>query len=200
MTLNIVLNEIIATDAGPARTPYVYAGRTWYVRDRAVARYDGEIKAAAAQGLMVSAIILLRPPGTSPKWAWIQDAALPDTDPSGMYVMPNFTSRAGVEAYAAVMNFLAERDSRPDGRFGRIHHWIMHNEISAGYYWTNAGEKTLLTYLDLYQKSMRTAYLLARQYDPHAKSLISLDHCWTVRRSASLRRSGFTRSPSRFQP
>ena len=93
--------------------------------------------------------------------------------------MPNFTDRAGVEAYAAAMNFLAERYSRPDSRFGRIHHWIMHNEVDSGFYWTTAGDKSLITYLDLYQKSLRLACLVARQYDANAKPLISLDHCWT---------------------
>ena len=89
---------------------------------------------AAAHGWMVSAIILIRPVHNSPAGAWIRDAAHPDAEPSGMYVMPNFTTRAGVEAYAAAMNFLAERYSRPDGRYGRIHDWIMHNEIGSGFY------------------------------------------------------------------
>jgi hypothetical protein len=94
--------------------------------------------------------------------------------------MPNFTSQAGVNAFAAAMNFLAERYSRPDGQYGRVHHWIMHNEVNSGFYWTNAGTKTLITYLDLYQKSLRVACLLARQYDPNAKPLVSLEHDWTA--------------------
>jgi hypothetical protein len=35
-------------------------------------------------------------------------------------------------------------------------------------------------YLDLYQKSLRAAWLIARQYDPHAKVFISLEHHWTL--------------------
>ncbi len=178
VTLNIVLNDIIVSEPGPGRTPYRYAGKTWYVQDQTVAGHDQNMKIAAANGWMVSAIILIRPIRNSPKGSWIQDAAHPDADPSGAYVMPNFTTRAGTEAFAAAMNFLAERYGRPDGQFGRIHHWIMHNEVNSGFYWTTAGNKSMLTYLDLYQKSMRTAYLIARQYDPHAKPLISLDHHW----------------------
>jgi len=92
--------------------------------------------------------------------------------------MPNVASEDGVEAYAAILNYLAERYSRPDGKFGRIHHWIMHNEVNAGWVWTNAGEKTPLLYMDLYHKSMRLMHLIARQYDPRAQVFISLEHHW----------------------
>jgi hypothetical protein len=179
VTLNIVLNDIIYSEPAPGRSSYAYGGRTWYVADRYVANYDRYMRTAADHGWMVSAIILIQPVRNAPQGAWVRDAAHPEADPSGMYVMPNFTSRAGVDAYAAVMNFLAERYSRPDGKFGRIHHWILHNEINSGFYWTNAGDKTLITYLDLYQKSLRLTLLLTRQYDPHAKPLISLDHYWS---------------------
>lgn len=179
VTLNIVLNEIISTQPASGRSPYDYAGRTWYIDDRIVAGYDRSMKTAAEHGWMVSAIILIAPVGNAPQGAWVRDAAHPDADPSGRFVMPNFTTRAGVDAYAAAMNFVAERYSRPDGKYGRVHSWIMHNEINSGFFWTTAGDKTMLTYLELYQKSMRLACLIARQYDPYAKPFISLDHCWT---------------------
>ncbi|HSU69775.1 MAG TPA: DUF5722 domain-containing protein, partial [Tepidisphaeraceae bacterium] len=179
ITLNIVLNQLLFPTSAPGRTEYRYGDRTWYVADRAVARYDRSLKLAADHGCMVSAIILLSPVRDSPADAWIRLAAHPDADPKAAYVMPNFTTRAGVQAYAAAMNFLAERYSRPDGKFGRIHHWILHNEISSGFYWTSAGDKTLLTYLDLYQKSLRLTCLIARHYDPHTRPLISLEHSWT---------------------
>ena len=181
VTLNIVLNDIMASAPGRGYSPYIHAGKTWYTRDSVVADFDRELKVAANHGWMVSAIILLRTAGNSPAGSWLREAAHPDADSSAAFAMPNFTSRAGVEAYAAAMNFIAERYSRPDGKFGRIHDWIMHNEISSGYYWTSAGDKTLITYLDLYQKSMRLTYLIARQYDANARPLISLDHCWTAR-------------------
>ena len=179
-TMNILLNDIIASTPGPGRSPFSYGGRTWYMEDQVVADYDRNFQAVAKRGLMMSVIILLQPVGAAPLGSWIRDAAHPDADPGGLYVMPNFTTRAGVEAYAAAMNFVAERYSRPDGKYGRIHHYILHNEINTGFYWTNAGAKNIVTYLDLYQKSMRLTHLIARQYDPHAKPLISLDHSWTA--------------------
>ena len=179
VTLNIILNDFFDSEPGPGRTPYNYAGRTWYVNQERLAHYDRDMKIAADRGWMVSAIVLITPVRNSPAGSWIRDAAHPDADPSAIFVLPNFTTREGVNAYAAAMNFVAERYSRPDGKYGRIHHWIMHNEINSGFYWASAGPRKLVTYMDLYQKSMRVAWLIARQYDPHAKAFISLDHCWT---------------------
>lgn len=181
VTLNIIPNELFSADAGPGKTPYQFAGRTWQVNDDAIARLDRDMKLAAERGWMVSAIVLLPPVRQAPAGAWIREAAHPDADPGAAFVMPNFTTRAGANAWAAAMDFLTERYSRPDGGYGRVHHWIMHNEINSGFFWTSAGNKTSITYLDLYQKSMRVASLLARQYDPNAKPFISLDHCWTAR-------------------
>jgi hypothetical protein len=178
-TRNIILNGLLHADAGPGRTAYAYAGRTWYADDRALARLDRDLILAAKLDVMVSAIILITPPAKDAKAdSWSRLAAHPDADAKSPYVMPNFTTRAGVEAYAAAINLLAERYSRPDGAFGRIHHYILHNEVNSGYYWTNAGDKTALTYLDLYQRSLRLTWLIARQYDSHARPLISLDHYW----------------------
>lgn len=90
--------------------------------------------------------------------------------------MPNILSRTGLEAYAATMTYLCERYSSEER--GRIHHWIVHNEIQNGFYWANAGDRRMLSYMNLYQKSMRTVYNIARQYDPHAQVLVSMDHDW----------------------
>ncbi len=178
VTVNVVLNSLMAADPAPGRTPFRYAGRTWYVRDGAVASFDRTFLEAAKHHLVVSAIILVNQPGAD---AWGRLAACPDADRSGIFVMPNMSSKEGVEAYAAALDFLAERYSRPDGQFGRIHHWILHNEVNAGWVWTNAGEKSSLLYMDLYERSMRLAHLIARQYDPRARAFISLEQHWTAR-------------------
>jgi hypothetical protein len=92
--------------------------------------------------------------------------------------MPNVTSAEGISLYGAVLDLMAERWSRRDGKYGRVHHWIMHNEVDAGWVWTNAGEKEAISYLDLYQRSMRLMDLIARQYDPNSRTFISLTHFW----------------------
>ncbi len=180
VTFNILLNQVLFTENAPDRTPYEYCGRTWYVGSNHLAEIDEQTKIAAENGWMVSAIVLIPPGRYAPEGSWHRLVSHPDADHGCAFVMPNFSSRESVEAYAAAMNFLAERYSRPDGEFGRIHYWIMHNEINSGFFWTSAGRKSTASYMNLYQKSMRLTQALTRQYDPNAKTLISLDHCWTA--------------------
>lgn len=180
-TVNIVLNSLFATTPGPGRSAFQYAGRTWYAEDRNIAALDRTLQATAAHHLVVSAIILLGQGGNAPADSFSHRIAHPDADPSGIFVMPNVTSEDGLAAYAAALDYLAQRYSRPDAQYGRIHHWIMHNEVNAGWIWTNAGDKTPLLYTDLYHRSMRVAQLIARQYDSHSKAFISLEHHWNIR-------------------
>ncbi len=180
-TVNIVLNSLFSTTPGPGRTAFQYGGRTWYAEDRAVANLDRTLQATAQHHLVVSAIILLGQGGNAPPDSFSHRIAHPDADPSGIFVMPNVSSEDGLAAYAAALDFLAQRYSRPDEKYGRLHHWILHNEVNAGWVWTNAGDKTPLLYTDLYHRSMRVAHLIARQYNSHSKAFISLEHHWNIR-------------------
>ncbi len=178
VTVNVQLNGLFRSAPGEGRTAFDFGGRTWYAEERAIRQLDETLLEAAKHRLIVSAIILISQAQGSPDRAWGHLVAHPDAHPSGIYVMPNVSNEDGLEAYAAALDFLAQRYSRPDRQYGRIHHWIMHNEVDAGWEWTNAGEKTALLYLDLYHKSLRTAHLIARQYNPHAKVFVSLTHYW----------------------
>ncbi len=180
-TVNVVLNSLFATTPGSGRSAFSYAGHTWYAEDYNIAALDRTLQATAQHHLVVSAILLLGQGGNAPANSFSHRVAHPDADPSGIFVMPNVTSEDGLAAYAAALDYLAQRYSRPDAKYGRIHHWIMHNEVNAGWIWTNAGDKTPLLYTDLYHRSMRVAQLIARQYDSHAKAFISLEHHWNIR-------------------
>jgi hypothetical protein len=176
-----VLSGLFSTTGGAGWSPFEYAGRTWYVDDKALAGFDRTFGEAAKRHIVVSVILLIAQPGKAPAGSYARLLAHPDADPAGIFPMPDVASAQGLTAYCAGLDFLCRRYGRPDGQHGRIHHWILHNEVNSGWVWTNAGEKTDVLYLDLYQKSMRTAWLIARQYDPHAQPFISLEHHWTMR-------------------
>lgn len=87
--------------------------------------------------------------------------------------MPNMTTLESVNCYAAALDFLARRYCRSDNRYGRISHWIMHNEVDGGLSWTNMGVKPVTIFSDTYIKSMRMCYNIVRQYDEHAEVFAS---------------------------
>lgn len=179
VTVNLFLGRHLQAGPGPRAVPFERGGRTYHADVAELEKLDRALRAAAERGALVLGILLV------PKaegWASPALGALmqhPDCDPAGTYSMANVTSAGGVQAYAALVDFLAERFSRPGAPHGRIHHWIVHNEVDAGWTWTNCGEKPPLLYVDQYHKSMRLAHLIARQYDPHARAYVSLTHFWT---------------------
>ncbi len=175
---NILLNEILFPDNAPGRISYTYCGKTWFVDPNcnAIKTLDMNVREAKEHGWLISAILLLPLDRDFSPVTWMMQAAHPERQPSAAFAMPDMLSREGVEAYAATMTYLCERYSSEKN--GRIHHWIVHNEIQNGFFWANAGDRRMLSYMNLYQKSLRTVYYIARQFDPHAQVLVSMDHDW----------------------
>jgi hypothetical protein len=183
VTVNIFLDFLRAaptagSQPGSQYIAFSYGGREYYADAAKIAKYDQTLEYAAAHKVIVSAILLVPKRSHAQDGTPAVDLAYPHADPAGIYAMPNVASAEGLQVYAAMVDFLAQRYSRPDKQFGRIHHWIIHNEVDAGWEWTNAGNKSELTFMDIYIKSMRTVYLIARQYNPHARVYISLTHFW----------------------
>ncbi len=177
VTINLLVHQFISAKPGKGTTPIEWQGRTYHIRENPFAKMDKTLREANEKGAMVSVILLIANPAKS------EDATLkllghPDARKEGTYAMPNVTSEEGIGIYGAILDFMAERWSRPDAKFGRVHHWIIHNEVDAGWVWTNAGEKPAVVFMDLYQRSMRLTDLIVRQYDRHARPFISLTHHW----------------------
>jgi hypothetical protein len=178
VTVNVWMSKLMRSQPSNKTISFEYGGKTFYADKGAIAGFDKTFKETYKRKILVSAIILID------KAIKCTDTTIgrifehPDIDPSGIYSMPNMTTEEGVLYYAAIVDFFAQRYSRPDGKYGRIHHWIMHNEVDAGWSWTNMGEKTPLLFMDAYHKSMRMVHNIARKYDKNAKTFISLTHYW----------------------
>lgn len=177
VTVNVMVHSLIALTPGADTTPFEWQGRTYYAQEKNLAALDATFLEAARRGAMVSAILLVANPANTSD-PLVRLLGHPAATRDGIFAMPNVTSEEGVSLYGAVLHLMAERWSRPDGKYGRVHHWIMHNEVDAGWVWTNAGEKPAIVYMDLYQRSMRLMDLIARQYDPHSRPFITLTHHW----------------------
>lgn len=174
VTVNVVLHAAINTvKTGKYTVEHNYGGRTYYISTSEQSSLDKIFKACAQRGIVTSAIILNR--RTNDTGA-SQILTHPDAD-GGLYSMPNMTTAESVNLYAAVLDWLASRYN--GGSYGRINHWILHNEIDFQKEWTNMGDQPEMLYMNAYVKSMRMASLIARKYDPNAAALISLTHCWT---------------------
>ncbi len=177
VTVNVLVQQFITLQPEAGTVPTTWQGRTYHIREDQIAGLDATFLEAQKHDAMVSIILLVGNPAKSGDPV-VQLMGHPDAVAAGIFAMPNVTSEEGLALYGAVVNFMAERWSRPDGKYGRVHHWIVHNEVDAGWVWTNAGDKPAVSFMDLYQRSMRLTWLIAAQYDPHSKPFITLTHHW----------------------
>ena len=173
VTVNIVLNALINTEKTGAYTiPYQYGGKTYYISTSEQNSEDRIMKECAKRGIIVSVILLTRPGDNTAATAIMKHPE----NAGGNYSMQNLTTAEGVNIFAGAIDYLASRYN--GGTNGRIHHWILHNEIDFGSEWTNMGDQPELRFIDTYIKIMRVCGLVARKYDPNGSPLISLTHCW----------------------
>ena len=178
LTVNILLPSILHLNPGEAgTTPYPFNGKEYAVDEKALAPVDNVLRFAREHGIVVSAVILIprRLADSQEQRVWCH----PDACEPGQYSLANVTSAEGADAFAAALDLLARRYGSPGDTRGRISNWIIHNEVDAGWVWTNAGEKTPESYLELYYRALRIAHYTVRRHDPAARVFISLSHHWT---------------------
>lgn len=180
-TINICITQFMYLTPQTEHIEHTYGGKTYYMNKEYIEKVLDRTLLAATQkhNISVAAIILLEP---MYRCADPQLGALlqhPDNN-GGIYTMPNMTNSESVNCYAAALDFLAKRYCRIDYRYGRIAHWIMHNEVDGGIDWANMGVKPVTVFTDTYIKSMRMCYNIVRQYDAHAEVFASFSHSWTT--------------------
>lgn len=175
VTVNIHLNSCVYLNPCDNDIPYTYGGKTYHFDGNRLENLDKSLEACYKRGIIVSAILLIDLKSADPA---LTDVFKHPDNEGGYYSMPNMTTAEGVNAYAAVMDFLINRYSGSE--HGRIHHLIMHNEVDYGIDWTNMGSQPEVRFLDTYVKSMRLCYNIMRQYDQNACILGSYTHNWTA--------------------
>lgn len=173
MKINLLLNGVYS--AGPSSLTHTFNGKTYNINESFVQKLDASILRCTENDIKVALVLLLPLSITNEDLRRIfvhPDAYL------GLYSMANVTSAEGVEYYTAMIDFLAERYSRPDQQYGRMDQWIIHNEVDAHTSWTHAGQKPVELYTQIYDRSMRLVHFTIRKHNPTAKVFASFTKHW----------------------
>ena len=176
VTVNVLINNLIKLKPNQHTEEYQLNGHTYNINKGLKNELDRILNFAKENDIVVTAILLMRNKQQGKeKEIWEH----PDCESGAHYAMPNINSEEGLRYYSAALDFLANRYCREDNKYGRISNWIVHNEVDVGVVWTNAGDKLMESFTDLYYRSMRIAHLTTRKYDPHARVFASFTHYWT---------------------
>ncbi|MGW5366285.1 DUF5722 domain-containing protein [Actinopolymorpha pittospori] len=180
--INVAFNELMRNGPGEdpgAVVPFESNGRTFYFDANAVASLDGQIKPLSDNGVLVNLILILYQ-DADPTSAW-PILHHPDAVVGGGTVYAFNTKTAeGVAHFTAAMEFLADRYTRADEKYGRAVGYIVGNEVDAQWVWANSGDMPLDDFLSYYAKAVRIAWQATQKYWAGARTYISLTHCWTI--------------------
>lgn len=180
-TINICITHFMHLTPRSGDIEHIYGGEAYYINENYLRNVldNALLEATKKRNISVAAIILLQPADKCEDPNIGKIFQHPDND-GGVYTMPNMTTPEAVNCYAAALDFLAKRYCTVDNRYGRISHWIVHNEVDGGRDWANMGLKPVAVFTDTYLKSMRMCYNIVRQYDAHAEVFASFSHSWNA--------------------
>lgn len=178
-TINVCITHFMHLTPRTGDIKHTYGGKSYYMDENYLRNSIDRVLLAATKerNISVAAIILLEPASKCTDTELGKILQHPDNNGVAPYTMPNMTTVESTQCYAAALDFLAQRYSKPDMR---IAHWIIHNEVDGGIHWTNMGDKPIATFMDTYLRSMRMCYNIVHQYDQHSEVFISFSHGWAI--------------------
>ena len=178
---NIDVAGLFARAGDPDPIVREFDGREFRFDRGAVAGHDKEIGAYTRAGARVTAI-LLNGLGSGP--ASMPELVHPATDVEGAPMNLggfNLATEKGFQAYAAAIDFLAERYSRPDAEHGLVANYIVGNEVTSHWIWNNFGRNPADFVIDHYERGLRVTDLAVRGHHEGARAFISSDNAWAAR-------------------
>jgi len=192
--LNFNLGQLIAP-LGDANSPsWDLGGRRYCFQPAYLHSMDQRIKRLSDQGVIITLIVLTYQSGDP---AVDRILIHPDCVTNAPNRLGNFNtvSEEGRQWLTAIMEFCAERWSRPDRRYGRVSGYIIGNEVNSHWWWANMGNVTMETFADDYLRTVRLVHDAVRRQSSWARVYISLEHHWNIRNHPGSETQAFPARP-----
>ena len=175
--LNVSLTSLIDLDAHPDSFRWQSDGRTFYFSRGAVEGIP--VLPLSSAGVRVY-LILLSTVTAEPRLNRIVRPAAAREVPNGITGF-NVSDSEGRRYFEASLEFLANRFSRQDGRFGHVAGYIVGNEVNSHGEWYCLGPAKTSQVAAEYLRAVRIAHRAVRRSSADARVYISLEHNWTSR-------------------
>jgi hypothetical protein len=176
---NLNINDIIDWRNTAPKAAWDVDGFPVPINMEYIEAVDRKLRQLTAAGINTTIIFLNKLPDTpDPNDPLIHPATDVKNSPwrLGMF---NVTSDEGIRCYRAAIEFLADRYTRPDSKYGRISGFIIGNELQSHWVWCNIGLASPEKVADEYARAMRIADLAVRKIHRKLRVYVSLDHHWT---------------------
>ncbi|MCA9231123.1 MAG: hypothetical protein KDA57_10750 [Planctomycetales bacterium] len=181
--LNVDLSQLVDPESAGSdldQPSWNYRGQEYRFRRRQIESLDARIKTLSDNGVVVHLILLVYQSGNEATDRLMLHPGYDQTAPNRLGAF-NTVTEEGRAWLTAATEFLAERWSRPDRKFGRVAGYIVGNEVNSHWWWSNMGRVTLLEFADAYLEAVRLVHQAVRRQSSWARVYISLEHHWNMR-------------------
>jgi len=189
--LNVNLAQLVDPVASDDSQPaWEFAGKKYRFQRSYVESLDKKIEALSRNGVVVHLILLVYQSGDE---AINQLMLHPGYDRAAPNRLGAFNTKTaeGRAWLTATLEFVAERWSRPDRKFGRVAGYIVGNEVNSHWWWSNQGRVTMQEFADDYLETVRLIHGAVRRQSSWARVYLSLEHHWNIRYPAGDEQQAF---------
>lgn len=180
-TINVDLAKIFAWDPDPNTIVYLMDGERFFFNPAAVGGLDQQVMPLSHAGVNVTLILLNYTHTTGERAAqFMRHPRYSESCPNDLSAFNTVTAE-GVLYLRAALEFLIDRYTQPDARFGRALGYIIGNKVNSHWYWCNMGEASMEEFTEDYLRAMRVAATAAEKICPTARVYMSLEHHWNGR-------------------
>ena len=192
--LNFNFGQFLAPSGGADQPGWDFEEYTYRFQRGYLEAMDRQIKALSDRGVVVSLILLDYEPADPDLRRILLHPGYSTNCPNHLSAF-NTVTPEGRAWFAAGMEFLAERWSRPDQKFGRVANWIVGNEVNSHWFWANMGRVTMEQFADDHLRTVRLAHTSIRKQSAHSRVYLSLEHHWNIRYPGGDDRQAFAARP-----
>ncbi len=189
---NVHINEIADMGNKNPRAVYEFGGLKIPLNMSRISQLDERMKTFTDNGIAVFVVFINQMPADPAKRTPLVH---PNSDITGSPTHLgafNITDEVGLKYYLGILEFLADRYTRPDKKYGLMSSLIVGNEVQQHYVWHNMGDMPEDDFIKEYETSLRLAWLVSNKFNPDLRVYVSMDHHWTKR--------GFGNNPNREIP
>jgi len=167
----VIYNVMVGDLCKNGDIAYEYNGKKYYFNSAIAGQYDHVLSTMEKMNIQTTFVVLNNDPE-------LRELVHPNARSGcAKYYAFDTTTKAGVDALAAAMSFLAERYS--NGKYGTVDNWIIGNEVNV-LDWNYLNASSLDEYVAAYADVFRIAYTAIKTTNANARVYISLDNQWTA--------------------
>lgn len=168
-------NDLLTTEEEGA-TAFVYGERKYYLDTEALTLLDYRIKSLSDAGIHIYLDLILTFDANAPR-----DLYYPNAEGNSSTIFaPNMSNFDSASTFAAVIHYLCERYTSPDGEHGFCGSFILGYEVNEQSESHNNGLNDLSSHVESYAAYLRVADIAARSSYSYARIYTSISNRWNT--------------------